>query len=237
LIDVLLAHSRLHDEYLESECFRAPSVTILYVPNDAYLSRGENQKIGNEVFAQLCTATIFFEFEYGTSGPSHWADIHKFTEVVASRAPRLSTLRIGMRCPGQESVRYEMMPALTQTHSIANRVKFMPPPPNNLMCLPITRRGEGYTLEFADFSDDCLSHIIVRVGAYVFSREKVHEDIWRPQEHWEKWPTFKYPESVLQSLDSNETATVSQLHMVREWKDMRGDELRIWQAEKVNASV
>jgi hypothetical protein len=184
LLDVLLTHSRLRDEYLESACFRVPSLTILYVPNDSYMSRGENQDISNGILAQLRTATILFGFEFGTSGPSHWVDIRKFTEVVASKAPKLSTLRIGMRYPGQEGVPHEMLPALARTHFVANRVKFMPPPPNNLMRLPITRRGEGYTLEFVEFPDDCLAHIIVRVGAYVFSREKVHEDLWRPQEHW-----------------------------------------------------
>jgi hypothetical protein len=30
---------------------------------------------------------------------------------------------------------------------------------------------------------------------------------------------------------------MSQLHMVLEWKDMRGDELRTWQAKEVNASI
>jgi hypothetical protein len=237
LLDVLRTQSWLRDEYLDSACFRVPSVTILYVPNDSYMSRGENQEISNGVFARLRTATIFCEFEFGTSGPSRWADIRKFAEVVASKAPKLSTLHIGMRYPGQEGVPHEMLPALARTHSVANRVKFMPPPPNNLMCLPITRRGEGYTLEFVEFPDDFLAHIIVRVGAYVFSREKVHGDLWRPQEHWEKWPTCEYPEAVLRSLDSNETATIPQLHMVREWKDMREDELKTWQAKDVNASL
>ncbi|KAH7076245.1 hypothetical protein FB567DRAFT_553197 [Paraphoma chrysanthemicola] len=162
---VLLAHSRLKDEYEECQAIKNVTMTLRLKSR-----QDRNNQSLDVLLEQLKT--------YATSSIEH-------------TLPHIVRVVIFVDCGKRHLVMFHGM--LYQTSSniwptvqiLFTTGRFLPSPLDRLASLPLEQRAEAYRLSYgnsADPTNDAMEHVITKVGCYLFTKGSGTAHYWRPRE-------------------------------------------------------
>jgi hypothetical protein len=231
LVNVLLVHSQLREEYLESRCFRNIS---LYFSN--FAGDGAETVLASPALRNISSAfrivrecTVYIEldsFDDEISSESIWSDVETVVDVLAPNIQNLAVLCIAVQTVQPRKFYYGDLSMYTNEDWTME--SDFSSPPRELLELPFTKGGEGYRLlnprrVHSLSAPDRASHDQHHVGIFTFSREShkqkthliSHDDII------EQWPARECHPTVLQMLpEEKHQEVVSWSRRIMGWRDL-----------------
>jgi hypothetical protein len=231
LVNVLLVHPQLREEYLDSRCFRNLS---LYFTNlamydaETVLASPKLRNISS-AFRSVRECTVFVEldsFDDEISSESLWFCVETVVDGLAPNAQNLSVLCIAIQTVQPHKFYHGDLSIFTNDEW-AMESDFSSPPPL-LLGLPFAKGGEGYRLlnsrrVHSLSAPDRVSHDQHHVGIFTFSlgRQKDMKHLISHGEIIEQWPTGACPPEVLRMLSEEDgQEVVSWSRQVMGWRDI-----------------
>jgi hypothetical protein len=193
-LSVLLAHSQLRDEYMESACFKNLSTSIRLrahsnirlpkpLPWPAHLKDPNCVKMAPHALAHLRRFEVFVDCDQYccdkiTPGVQLWAEIHDLVKTTQKMSPHLHTVRIACY---NDSGRKLKQP--NEIYALFTSDAFLPPPLPSLSDFQLVQRAEGYRLKCGGESmEQEWLHAVVHVGAYVYVPDSANVRFWTRDE-------------------------------------------------------
>ncbi|KAE8863499.1 hypothetical protein PTNB73_06706 [Pyrenophora teres f. teres] len=161
ILNVLLVHSTLHEEYLASDIFKQLTITVHRElrPSKAALMK-----------AQLGGALAHVRHLVFTAYPVEWAWVSGFIDHVLYDMPKLCALSVLTKNPGGSHI-----------STI---------PPRSLAGLPLVQRGVGSQSEYYRDNgnmpggsmtlgpENSTHHVVNGIGFYLFARDRIEDYMW-----------------------------------------------------------
>jgi hypothetical protein len=215
------------------------------------------------ILARARHATLAIDFVYdacstaGGGSETWWNDAQEFFGLFTAATSNLSVLQLAIQHRDRDDSDEDTLSHCKyldgrKPEYIAEKRALLSPPPVSFAGLPLVQRGEGYRLSYCfnypiatalldpELIPDILPgrtvvayHEVVRVGVYVYGRDKSAGGYWEADEVLNTLdPTHSLGHDYLELFDpqtKEERVMLRRLpYEMNHWKEKRGDEVMEW---------
>jgi hypothetical protein len=251
IVALLLTHSRLHDEYLQSAPFKNLHISFKLEP--CYCRILENTKnvesegsVIRKAFEGGRTVTISVDCEVGDS-EQFWHSVLSTVKSLGKKSPQLSIVRtLGKEYDEDvELLTQHDLASYSTAKAFSRSEATFDEPPRSILDLHLRQRGQEVLYEYltTDYFEDRLDtsdatiaptgrrerlFITIHVSAWLFTKDK-------PEKHWMEpsniaayIPVERNPETVLGPLSMRDTKTAERLGKIEQWKEASSENVYAW---------
>jgi len=192
-----------------------------------------------------------------------WSQVQPIVAAISSHTPGMSVLRLAVQqhdgFVGKTVSHRDLLTGSSSYRTYGN-TRLLSPPPMLLAGLALAQRAEGYrysyysrklvnsmfTLSAAEAADiipgrnALVYYSIARAGMYLYGCDKIGKHYWTKEEVIDKWrldDVAKYIEWCEPQSEDERKMLENLPYEMKEWKDKRGDEVVMWDAQDAESDV
>jgi hypothetical protein len=235
IVSVLLTHSRLKEEYMQSTIYRQLSMTLRLESAARASTTAHSRSLAGSgtslttatvsMLRRVIHITIFVDCGSICTGSVYpnnvlCSDLEQLLNILASPATRLASIKIAMQYDDGLSLPDTM---LDFAYLPGN---FFPGVPHALVGLPLVQRAGAYRLTRGETPSHIgaasprVSHSIDDTACYVYGKERY----WSEEEVLEEWPNA---ETEAPEVGKGRKARLP--NVIKGWREKRGhEEAKAW---------
>jgi len=244
-INVLLTHSRLKEEYMQSPVFKRLSLTLRMRAKERMPRKTKDERYflgcgtwltpaADGFLSRVSKITLFVDcgdvaihstnYVY-PSYRLHW-DIQSLLDIFALKASNLASVKLALRFKPKH-----LLLDADSTYTLFGT--YLPPPEPVVAQLDLVQRAEAYRLNYYmvesrrnDQFD--VRHAVTQVGCYLYGEQSPPAQYWVPSDILKEWPDTKLGEPSLDKY-ADFPRTDQLPYAFGGWKEKRGiEEARSW---------
>ena len=238
LLNLLLTHSRIKEEYMDTATYKRLSVTLRLAPlmgrtrstaalgSEYNVGHGRHfEKSTDGLLASIADLTIYIEggSVYGYSNAVRPSlelhlDVNHLIKLFSARAANIRSLRYALQCMNGRII-HDPGTTYPGPHWVP-----LPPSLSTIASMPLVQRVEGYRLTHSyEPGDEILTlyHECTDFACYAYGKDPKAVQFWCAEDILSEWPNSKLPTPT---VDSDYDDFDDLPWTLKGWKERRGRE-------------